>query len=132
MRNRYLWIPVVIYCAGIFGLSSLQSPPESISFIPDKLAHMFLYAGLGFLTARCLARTRGMKTLSFCIFATLFALAYGITDEIHQRFVPGRLPELGDIVADTVGGLVGALLYSAVRRHNPETGQEHTGRVNLQ
>ena len=127
MRNRYLWIPVVIYCAGIFGLSSLQSPPESISFLPDKLAHAVLYAGLGFLTARCLARTRGMKTLSFCIFATLFALAYGITDEIHQRFVPGRSPELGDIGADTVGGLVGALIYSAVRGDNPKTGRGTRG-----
>ncbi len=122
MRDPYLWIPVVIYCAGIFGLSSLQRPPESISFIPDKLGHAFLYAGLGFLTARCLAPTRGMKTLSLPILATLFALAYGITDEIHQGFVPGRSAELGDIVADAAGGLVGALLYSAVRRHNPKTG----------
>jgi VanZ family protein len=125
MSDRYPWVPVAVYCAGIFVLSSIERPPDSISFLPDKLAHLILYAGLGFLTARGLVRTRGMKALSFRIFAALFALAYGITDEIHQHFVPGRTPELGDVAADAAGGLLGAFLFTvAQHRDYPADGDK--------
>ena len=39
--------------------------------------------------------------------AVLLALAYGISDEIHQSFTPGRSPDVMDVVADTIGAGVG-------------------------
>ena len=32
---------------------------------------------------------------------------YGFSDEIHQRFVPGRVADVRDLIADTIGALVG-------------------------
>src|SRR5690606_15800676 len=40
----------------------------------------------------------------------LLAVLYGISDEIHQSFVPGRFPDLWDLVADSAGALLGAWL----------------------
>lgn len=41
----------------------------------------------------------------------LLALAYGCTDEYHQRFVEGRSCDAMDLIADTLGGLIGGSVY---------------------
>jgi hypothetical protein len=46
----------------------------------------------------------GMRAAVTCV---LLAVAYGITDEFHQSFVPGRSAELYDLYADAVGAIVG-------------------------
>ncbi|WP_127588423.1 VanZ family protein [Paenibacillus koleovorans] len=39
-------------------------------------------------------------------------LAYGVTDEFHQSFVPGRSPDLMDLRNDGIGALIAVLLIS--------------------
>jgi VanZ family protein len=39
------------------------------------------------------------------------ALVYGITDEIHQSFVPMRDASMYDVMADSIGSFVGAYFY---------------------
>jgi len=36
---------------------------------------------------------------------------YGISDEIHQYYVPQRYAELGDVLADFVGSVAGVFAY---------------------
>jgi VanZ family protein len=43
-------------------------------------------------------------------------LGYGITDEIHQMFVPGRIASVADILADITGGMLGAWIYLKTRK----------------
>ena len=106
-----LWVPVVGYCAGIFYLSSLTMPPAPMDLIPDKLGHIILYAGLGFLVARYLRGRHGFGGFAVGALAAIFCLIYGATDEFHQYFVEGRNAEIGDIVADFFGGIIGGLAY---------------------
>ncbi len=106
-----LWVPVVAYCAGIFYLSSLSAPPAPMDVIPDKLGHIILYGGLGFLVARCLRIRHDFRAFAICALAATFRLIYGARDEFHQYFVVGRNAELGDVVADFFGGIVGGLAY---------------------
>ena len=48
---------------------------------------------------------------------TLLVALFGLLDEYHQSFVPGRNPALGDALADLAGGLLGALfMYLLARR----------------
>lgn len=44
----------------------------------------------------------------------LGALLYGLTDEYHQSLVPGREADVLDLLADTVGGLLGAITYIVI------------------
>jgi VanZ family protein len=37
--------------------------------------------------------------------------AYGISDEIHQYFVPCRTADVMDALADMVGSCIGVMLY---------------------
>jgi VanZ family protein len=42
------------------------------------------------------------------LLAVVLASAYGVTDELHQAFVPGRVPDPADWLVDTAGAYAGA------------------------
>jgi VanZ family protein len=55
------------------------------------------------------------------LFAVVFSTAYALTDEFHQAFVPGRVPDPVDLVVDVAGATVGAgvawwIMKKAARR----------------
>lgn len=107
VRHLGLWTPVVMYMGLIFYASSLTGPPSLPT--SDKVQHTLGYAALGALVTRALAGGLG-RPVSAAAFAgaVVITTAYGVSDEAHQMFVPGRSPEILDIVADAAGGLLGA------------------------
>lgn len=112
------WTPAVAFMALIWMLSSFDLGAVRLSAIPfgDKGVHAIEYGLLGFLVAHAASRTwphRGlMRTMPFAVFVTVL---FGLLDEIHQAFVPGRSSEVLDLVADFVGALSGALLSGVLR-----------------
>ncbi len=103
------WILVAGYMGLIFHLSSkpaIEIPP----LFPhqDKVFHLCEYFGLGFLSA--FAFDRGSIRSRF-LFGFLLASVYGISDEIHQSFVPGRDASVWDFMADAIGAWIGAWAY---------------------
>lgn len=108
------WGPVVAYMAVIFYESSQPALP---SFVPDtisdKLLHIGGYAVLGALLVRALSNGfRRPVTATVAVLAVTLTTAYGVSDEMHQSFVPPREMDPWDVVADAVGGtLAAAPLY---------------------
>ncbi|MCX6954305.1 MAG: VanZ family protein [Verrucomicrobia bacterium] len=45
------------------------------------------------------------------LWAVLAASAYGVSDEFHQSFVPGRSVEVADWMADTLGAALAVSAY---------------------
>lgn len=60
---------------------------------------------------------RGMKAFTIIL---AICIIYGITDETHQLFVPGRAFQLSDLVMDAIGSMIGIaavlFVYNRVRR----------------
>ena len=109
-RLLWVWGPALALMALIFALSSLPELPPVPGGLPDVGAHGLVYALLGALVVRALAGGVWEDvTLTRVGAAWLIATVYGATDEFHQRFVPGRTPELRDLSADALGALIGAL-----------------------
>ncbi len=114
-----LWLPVIAYMAMLFGFSSLPTlptPPGGVSFYH---VHVVAYAGLAALTAR--ATGRGLRDVPWraVVAAILISSLYGVSDEYHQLFVPGRSFDVLDMVADAVGSIAGATAakaWSIIRR----------------
>jgi len=101
----------VVYLAAIFVQSSLELPPqpEALPDNIDKVLHLLEYGILGFLLQRGIAVGLRRPQLIWCIAALAGAL-YGLSDELHQFFVPGRTASWGDVAADVLGSLAGAWL----------------------
>jgi len=119
-RVAVAWLLVAAYGALITALSSLGKPPipEGLQTTPGTLVlHAFEFAGLSLLLSRALARSRPAWSVSKVVLITIAATAaFGILDEIHQHFVPGRYCQVIDVVADTIGGSLAALLSAVVGR----------------
>jgi hypothetical protein len=109
-RALTLWLPVVAWAALIFALSSLPNLSTAEGWLGDVLssgAHAVEYAVFGALLARAL----GARLLAFSA-----GIAYAVTDELHQSFVPGRVASGIDLLVDAVGLLVGIALLERARR----------------
>ncbi len=109
-RQLLAWFAVLSYCGLLYYLSdqpSLRLPQVMPS--SDTVAHVVAYAVLGWLWTVALRQTwEGCSSLAILLFALLFTLVYGLSDEWHQSFVPGRVSSMADVIADVIGGGLGA------------------------
>jgi VanZ family protein len=94
--------------AAIFSLSSIPDIP-----ITEPLAisgHSIGYFVLAVLVVRALAgglpRRIGVR---IAVVALLISVAYGVSDEFHQSFVPGREASAYDVLTDAIGALAGTI-----------------------
>jgi VanZ family protein len=102
---------LVAWAAVIFTLSSFPNPPGPRVTEPRAVvAHVVFYAVLGYLAVRWLAAWRGTAGLPVAAAAWLLAVAYGISDEVHQAFVPNRHASALDVLADAAGAALGVAL----------------------
>ena len=107
------WLPIIVYCLFIFIQSSFPSPeelPRVIHF--DKLLHFMAFACLGALFFRAFRTLRIKNNLNLILtLSILLSSLYGITDEIHQHFVPYRNAEVLDALLDMLGSVFGVFVY---------------------
>jgi VanZ family protein len=102
--------------AVLFFLSSLSHLPSPPGGLTDKHEHFLAYGVLGALALRALTHGRWRDVrLRTVAGAILIASAYGVTDEFHQRFVPGREYDVLDMAADAIGSATSAGLLWAWR-----------------
>ena len=97
------WAPLLAYMGLIFWLSS-QSRVDFLPDSPDYVLHFFGYFGMGILAVRAFAGGLGEPKSKYSTYVGLvFAASYAVTDEWHQRFIPGRVASGRDLVADGLG-----------------------------
>jgi VanZ family protein len=117
----WYWAPAVLYASAIFYLSSQSHPEDKLpSFlfeeVSDKVLHAVEYAILAVLCYRAFRWAAGPSfARQGLVLAIITASVYGITDEMHQFFVPFRESSWQDWLADTVGAAVGALSWRSIR-----------------
>jgi VanZ family protein len=102
-RSALAWGPAIAWFALIFVLSSQPSLP-SPSHVSDKQAHAVTYGVLAVLCLMGITGWRWRRVAGASLLAAfVIAVVYGVSDEFHQSFVPGRTPDVADVVADAVG-----------------------------
>lgn len=106
------WLPALIWMVVIFGLSH-QTGSDLNSYLPwvqrlmpwlnsFNIGHFVSYFILACLIWWAMASHR----LNVSFIVVFICILYGITDEYHQSFIPGRTPDLLDIRNDTIGALL--------------------------
>lgn len=114
---RY-WLPAVAYAGLIVYLSSLSHPeemmPSVLEGLGDKVLHAVEYGLFGILWYRALRHAAGPWAARYALgLAILAAVVYGVTDELHQAFVPGREADAWDLLANGIGATVFTLVWHA-------------------
>lgn len=107
------WFPVYACMGLIFYFSSLPAKDiPSLFAYQDIVFHLVIYGLLAYFFTRALKNTYGGLTLSKTLYFTvIFGVIYGLTDEFHQLFVPGRYMSVFDLLIDGVGSFTGGLIY---------------------
>lgn len=112
-RKLWRWLPVVLWLALIVAMSSIPLNGHIVRLFrhQDKLIHVIEYGILGSLLARAVF-VPGGPVLRYwgCIVA---AVLVGTADEVHQSFVPGRMMDWRDLLADTTGAFIFVWLWLA-------------------
>jgi len=107
MKYKY---PAIVWAVVIFILSSVPSSamPKMDILSHDKLIHGTIFFIFGVFVYRALDPGNASQLFSWKRALVSFAIVagYGILDELHQHFVPGRTPDIYDALADAVGGLI--------------------------
>lgn len=114
MENiRKYWLPVFVCMAVIFYASSLpgKSIPGLFKF-QDVVFHFTAYFILSLFLARALKnRNPGINRFKLIVFTAFLVICYGLSDEFHQSFVPGRSVSGFDVFIDSLGGFFGGFIY---------------------
>lgn len=101
------WVPTVLWMGVIFFMSTLpESATPGRDILPDKVCHAGEYFILAFLILFALQRTTRARFSSSFWITLAWVVVYGLSDEIHQLYVPTRQFEVGDLIADVCGVVV--------------------------
>jgi VanZ family protein len=114
----WYWLPPLIVMAAIFHVSSQTSLPQAPGPLVDallkKLSHVAEYTLLFLLLVRAWRHHLPVDT---AVWVGLFSTAlYGISDEVHQSFVPRRHANWYDVVIDVTVPLLLSGLWLLYRR----------------
>jgi VanZ family protein len=102
----------VLWMGVIWGLSSL--PGTAVPGRFGTLGHVVLYSVLGVLLALALDPQRVSPRLA--VLAVVLASLWGVSDEYHQSFVPGRFPDPVDWAVDTLSATVAVIAMWRLNR----------------
>lgn len=111
-------VPPVLWMGVIFMLShqSRLPYPEDVSAkVISTLGHVGVFGILAVLVWWALGAT-SLPSGRRAVVAVLVAFLYGLADEWHQSFVPGRAPDVRDIVADVTGAILAMLVVRWLER----------------
>lgn len=77
-----------------------------------KAAHFSEFAALSFLLSNAVFATFNTKKAPVVAFP--LACLYAVTDELHQLFSDGRACSVKDMLIDSSGALLGAIIFSLI------------------
>ena len=125
-------VPLAAAMGTIFLLSHQPGDRLSLPSFPgaDKLAHMTAYGILaGTVFVAFSERWKKNHPRRVVVFTVLFCLVYGISDEFHQSFIPGRSTSILDVLADCGGAALACAVWARWRKRIAmiNGGQDRTG-----
>ena len=126
-RAFYIWLVLSLLCGiGIFISSSIEGAVSGaasmaiaeriqtligidrdfLHFLVRKFAHVMVFFLLAFCVTNTLKYVIKRKHLIFWV-SWGISSAYGVLDEAHQYFVPGRVFAVTDMLLNAAGALLG-------------------------
>ena len=116
-NKTFSWILVILWMLIIFWFSSISGSSLKTDGVTDgqynlisSLAHIILYIVLTWLLVRALLNS-SVKIKKAVVIAFLVSIIYGLVDELHQYWTPGREVHFSDWLLDVAGSFITASIY---------------------
>lgn len=122
-KNKVIlvYIPLGLYWLLILFLTTYPTDKlPSIGF-SDKINHVLAYFGLAVLLNLTLQFQKRFPRLNNAasLYTIIIVSIYGLFDELHQYFIPGRSCSIEDWAADLIGGIIGLAVVVILRKIEP-------------
>lgn len=101
----------LIGAIAIFYISSLTFKGVSYTTNINSILYHF-FAFFFFALFLGISSLRGKRNYSVFVLVIVLSIIYGISDELHQYFVPGRACTLFDVGIDSLGIFLASLIYA--------------------
>ncbi|WP_058486429.1 VanZ family protein [Defluviitalea phaphyphila] len=121
------WIPAIIWMCVIFILSSMTGNDlqRTFPFFSDfNWGHFVAYFILAITYYIGLFKKVKKPRIFYIII--LLCVLYGITDEVHQFFVPTRVPDIKDLFSDTIGSITASLFLVVIHKLKEKEGNNRS------
>ena len=113
-KTQFLkWGPAlfIITCSWILSSKEqLENMPKF--FGADKIIHCICFACLAFWIHFALKKHKEFPSKKSTYFSILITSVYGVIDEIHQSFTPGRFSSFFDWIFDFIGAVIGTFIFT--------------------
>jgi VanZ family protein len=118
LQNKFVvwYLPAILWGLVILTLTSLPklTPPPLGFKAQDKVYHLLVYAIFAFLWLRAGVKDQPDYPRLVLWRCVLYVALFGILDELHQLFIPGRQADVLDAAADISGVLLGVFMYKVI------------------
>lgn len=112
-RIAVSWVGVLLWCITLWILSSIPGGKLPEVHVPnaDKIVHFGYFMVGAALLANAFHQSTTLSGRKLFLVVVATVMLVGAADEIHQLFTPNRSgSDFGDWLADTTGGITGALI----------------------
>ncbi|PJA96745.1 MAG: hypothetical protein CO129_04885 [Ignavibacteriales bacterium CG_4_9_14_3_um_filter_34_10] len=111
-KVKYLYIPLALYWMILLAATSIPANSMPSFGISDKFEHFAAYFVLSVLFSLTLFLQERNEYLKkyFNVYSISILLFYGIFDEVHQFFIPGRFFDWLDLLSNLIGIVSGVYL----------------------
>jgi len=114
MMNILRIIPAILVMTALFMLSTLpgNDPLLNSIHLSDKIEHFIAYFVLGITFCIWVPSKKWLaKPIIYGIFVVVLCTLFGVSDEYHQTFVPGRSGDLYDLAVDSAASIIAVFAY---------------------
>lgn len=105
MKSVRNWLPAILIMGFIYYLSALPGPTVDGLGLGKESYHINGHFLLYFFL--CFTFFKGTK---HAVLSVVLSILYGVLDELHQVFVPGRSAGFFDVFVDSVGVLLAGVI----------------------
>lgn len=110
-HSKTSWIITFLIALTIFYVSSLtaEETAGAASHGANAIAyHTIIFFVLAFFLLMSVVRGKNQKLI---FHALIISVLYGLLDELHQYFVPGRSSAFSDVLLDSIGIFSAFIIY---------------------
>ncbi|MGW8121295.1 VanZ family protein [Roseivirga echinicomitans] len=116
---KYYWASVTwTIVLAVLMLLPQDSFPESKLLSYDKVGHVGVFAVLSFLILwGKRKKNKGLLENKHLYYSLTICIVYGLVLESLQSVVPGRMTDVYDLLANTIGAIAGVVVFSTFMKY---------------